>query len=429
MTPEYKFPYELKKNIELIISPQCNLGCKYCYIHRHRETLFNPCLFNPETTISNLKLLLEWLKNNNLNPTFEIFSGELLAQDIGWQVLDTILEYERTVDQELRIPEIRIPTNFTFLCDENLTEKISTIIDDFNKLGIKLLLSASFDGKYMEENRPFVRQLDIPIDVKRDDEYYDKAFEFIEKTGSGIHPMIYGKNIDKWIQNFDWFQEKMAQHGIDWSAIYLLQVRNPEWSDDEIIELMNFIRHIYYYAWDKNEHDKRKMKYFFLNKRGFNILSEMSGVQSRGMGCSIQKSLQIRLSDFAVVPCHRLGYDDLILGYFKPDQQKGLKFEAKNPELMIAIQGYHRHCCPTCEHCDIRSLCMGQCLGAAQEANYNMFSTIPTVCKMIHATYIAIMQCLIETDCCEIYAETLHTPEQLQEFNKLREVVKNDYKN
>ena len=57
----------------------------------------------------------------------------------------------------------------------------------------------------MEDNRPFIRQLDIPINVIRDDAYYDKVFAFIKKHGSGIHPMLYSKGMDKWIKNFDWF--------------------------------------------------------------------------------------------------------------------------------------------------------------------------------------------------------------------------------
>lgn len=419
--------HRLKKMVEIIISPQCNLGCKYCYIHKNRNTIFNPCLFDEEKTIKNLEKLLNYFRDHNLTPVLEIFSGELLAQDIGWRVLDTILAFERKLTPNLRIPEICIPTNFTFLCDDILTERIENLFIEFKKLDIELSLSASFDGKYMEENRPFIRQLDIPINVIRDDAYYDKVFKFIDKHNCGIHPMIYSEGIDRWIQNFDWFQEQMEKHGIKWDAMYLLQVRNPNWTDDNLAELIKFIKHIYYFAWEKCEHDKTKFKNFLLHRRGFNILSQMVGVNNRGTTCAIQRTLHIRLSDFAVLPCHRLGNEDLIIGHFY-EEGKELKFNAKNIELMIGLQGYDRSCAAGCEQCLIRSLCIGGCLGAQEEENCNMFSSIPSVCKMLHATCYAITECLLETDCFDIYCDILKDDTKIRDLIKLRKVIeKNDH--
>jgi hypothetical protein len=57
----------------------------------------------------------------------------------------------------------------------------------------------------MEENRPYKSNLDLPIEVIRDDAYYDKCFDFVKNNGGGFHPMIYSKNIEKWKDNFLWF--------------------------------------------------------------------------------------------------------------------------------------------------------------------------------------------------------------------------------
>ena len=218
----------------------------------------------------------------------------------------------------------------------------------------------------------------------------------------------------------------MKKHDIEWDAIYLLQVRNPNWTDYDIKHLSKFLRHIYYFAWDKCEHDKSRMKNFLAARHGFNILNQMVGVGGRGIGCAIQRTLHIRLSDFAVVPCHRLSYDDLIIGYFKPDENDNLKFVNKNIEIMLAVEGYHHECSAGCEHCLLRTLCLGGCLGAQQEENKNMFSNIPSVCKMFHATCITIVKCLIETDCFDIYCENIRNPEAVRDLIKLREVIENN---
>jgi hypothetical protein len=100
---------------------------------------------------------------------------------------------------------ITIPTNFTFLNSDELSKKIEYYVKSFQELGIRLCLSASFDGKYMEVNRPFVKVLDYDINQSREDEYYDKAFKYCKDNNCGLHPMIYSKNIEQWKDNFLWF--------------------------------------------------------------------------------------------------------------------------------------------------------------------------------------------------------------------------------
>lgn len=416
-------PSSQEKSIELIISPKCNLACKYCYINRYHDKIFNDDLFCEQDTLNNLQSILNWLKKEKLNPCLDIFSGELLAQNIGWKVLNLILSHEQTLPCELRSKEIRIPTNFTFLCNTDLTERMENLIQSFKDIGIALMLSASFDGKFLEQNRPFKTQLDIPINVVRDDNYYNQVFQFIEKYGCGIHPMVYSKDINKWIDNFDWFQAKMQEYNIPWYEIYLLQVRNLEWTKEEIKGLCDFIKHIYYFAWNKCEKDKYKFGKFISEHYGFNILGEMLGIINRGLGCSIQRNFHIRVSDLAIVPCHRLGYDDFLFGHLSFDKDNNISFNCKNLELMLAVEGYHHQNGPGCEHCAIRSLCIGPCLGAQYEANNNMFTNIPTVCEMEHALLVSICKCIKETGCGEIFYDLFWNQEQCKEFNALMKEV------
>lgn len=408
-----------EKTLELIISPKCNLACKYCYINRYHDKIFNDDLYDEKDILKNLQYILNWLKKENLNPCIDIFSGELLAQNIGWKVLDLIYTHESMLPDTLRSKQIRIPTNFTFLCDDDLTKRMEQLIDSFKMIGISLMLSASFDGKFLEQNRPFKTQLDIPINVIRDDNYYNKVFTFIEKYGCGIHPMVYSKDISKWIDNFEWFQAKMEEYDIPWYEIYLLQVRNLEWTDDEITDLQKFIKHIYYFAWEKCQQNKEKFSQFIFKEHGFNLLGEMIGIVNRGLGCAIQTTLHVRVSDLAIVPCHRLGYDDFLFGHLSFDENNNIFFNCKHLELMLAIEGFHHQNGPGCEFCNIRSLCLGPCLGAQQEANNNMFVNIPSVCKMEHAVFLAICQCIKETGCGQVFYNLLQTDSQREEFNNL----------
>jgi len=181
-------------------------------------------------TISNLKLICEWMRHNNWNCDIEIFSGELLAQEVGYKVLETLAEYYESVTPDLRASMITIPTNFTFLCSEEATARVEAIRARLKAVDIELGLSASFDGKYMEQNRPYLHDLDIPLGGVRDDAYYDRAFQYCFDTCGGFHPMVYSKGIELWPKNFDWFQENFKRFDIPWDAIYLLQVRNVEWN-------------------------------------------------------------------------------------------------------------------------------------------------------------------------------------------------------
>lgn len=190
--------------LELIISPICNLGCKYCYLHKYYHKSFHENMFDHDKTVNNLKKILEWIKVNNFKINLDIFSGELFAQKIGYEVMDIL--YDWCEKNPGKIIKITIPTNFTFIASDKYTKKVENLINKFKNIEVPIHLSASFDGKYCEENRPYVRDLDIKFDHIRDDSYYDKVFEFIKKHECGLHPMIYSKKIECWKDNFLWFQ-------------------------------------------------------------------------------------------------------------------------------------------------------------------------------------------------------------------------------
>lgn len=412
------------KNIELIISPRCNLGCRYCYLHRHRKKIFSEDCFNEERTIENLKTILQWYTHNDWNANIEIFSGELLAQEVGYKVLETIYEHFKDLEPLYRPREIVIPTNFTFVCSEEATARVKEIHAKLESIDICLGLSASFDGKYMEDNRPYLHDLDVDLGGGvRDDDYYERAFEFSNMIHGGLHPMVYSRNIDAWPQNFLWFQEMMEKHNIPWESLYLLHVRNEEWNYDQTKSLCKFMEFVLDWVWEnKLDKDPYSMAGWLVKANGFNMFSQPLTTCGRGLTCGIQSQFTLRVSDLMMYPCHRTGYEDMYYGKLIPDKDEILKFECINPELLIATYSMHKSSLPHCAQCPINELCTGTCLGAQYECTRNLIAPIPTVCAVAHAMIYTEMKWLKDHGVWSIIWRDLSEEKKVQ-FTYLEEVT------
>lgn len=329
---------------------------------------------------------------------------------------------------------IVIPTNFTFLLSDVLTEKVEDLLQRAKDSNIRISLSASFDGKYCEANRPFKRNVAYsevsPARVwswkykgltdPRDDAYYDKAFAFAKKWNFGFHPMVYSEHVEDWEKNFLWFQENFEKIGHPWMYLYLLEIRNVEWSDKQLQDYMKFIKFLWRWSYQKCGHNIERLFHFLFNNKGFNILSGVLSSTGRGIGCSIQATLFVRLGDLTIMPCHRTGYEHFKYGQFKVESGiqkiKGYKLkagkrikgytkdsgdriigvEAENVDLMMCIYSMDSANWPYCESCLINPLCNKGCLGSQYEVTGDLFTPIPTVCRMYHAKVRATVEVLTE---------------------------------
>ena len=375
-----------KIQLEFIFSPDCNLACKYCYVHKFYNKTFPSETFDSKKSIQNALKMCQWLVDNGYTPGIDIFSGELFAQECGFELLENLINFYKTVPLEKRIPYINIPTNFTFLNSEELTTRMKKDLYELKELDIYVNLSASVDGKYMEENRPYGKKLDLLDNNYRDDNYYDKVFKFAKEFDFGFHPMIYSKNIKNWKKNFEWFQEQFEKYDLPWTNIYLLQVRNKEWDEESNIEFYNFIRYLINWSWEKINDKDEFINFLFKNKtyrtNGFNILRGPLVSYDQGYTCGIQRELSIRLNDMKVFPCHRLMYPGFEIGQFEylKDEKKFI-FNTKNASLGLNIFAGNFRSMPECVKCPMNELCLGGCLGAQYETTKNITAPIPTVCQ------------------------------------------------
>ena len=121
----------------------------------------------------------------------------------------------------------------------------------------------------------------------------------------------------------------------------------------------------------------------FKNK-GFNILSSPLTTIGRGIGCSYQSSIQLRLGDLNIMPCHRTSYPHLMLAKFNVENDKITGLKAQSPELWIGSFATDGNTYPYCEQCGIKNLCPKGCHGAQLETTGDMFTPIPSMCRMEH---------------------------------------------
>ena len=184
----YPFFEDGKMSLELFITTYCNKRCSYCYLQQNKDKLYPAEFQEPNIILSNLKILFEHLIEKNIKvKNLDLYSGDIWHLDFGKAILLNILDY---VDKGLAIKNILIPTNGSFLNDDNNYFFYNDLIDKFNERKIHLRFSFSNDGQIIDSlNRPFAEK-----------EYecnYQNLFSFSQENILGYHPMIDANEIEK----------------------------------------------------------------------------------------------------------------------------------------------------------------------------------------------------------------------------------------
>lgn len=371
------------KCIEFFINATCNLSCKYCYIARYGDKLYPPEISSSEQILKNLDIVIDWIIENKYKQRVEFFSGEPMVQDVCLKVLETLID--RFSHVEIRPEIIVVPTNYSFLLEPEKEARVRKILEASRKTKVPICLSGSIDGKMCEVNRPFkIKGVD-----GRDGAFYDKAFSIAKEYRFKFHPMLYSENIEKWKDNWLWFQAMLEKYKLPFNSIYLLEVRNIEWSQKQITDFEEFLTFLIH--WTFKHLGCNKARYInFLFDDGYNILRSMYSTVGRGLGCSIQGVFMLRLGDLAWAPCHRTSYPSKIYAHMKVVNNKIVGFRANNPEMLMAVYTMDAKNQPYCEQCLIRTMCSLGCLGSQLEEMGDMFIPIPTVCQMEHAKIEAV---------------------------------------
>lgn len=366
--------------LELIISPTCNTKCSYCYYKNYAYKYTHPVeMATRENIIGNIKKLFKWLKHDNLSPkTIEIFSGEFLNLPYHLEVLELL-------EQEVTAPTVVIlPTNGTFFRSQKLTDYVQDLMNRFNfeNSKINIILSLSCDGKYLDNDTRAMRD-----GTPYTDEFYDRMFKFGAANNFSFHPMVGPKGIERWIDNFDWYIDNIMKyyHIPEQEAffhIYLLEVRNPDWTEEEFKHLRKFVDHLVERSFNAYDRDPRRYYEEFVSTKNFNFFSGLTSIISRGLGCSIQQCFAVRTGDLALVPCHRSSYKGYNAGYLEIDDEGNMDIRLENPNTYMFINSYDCKNITRCEHCPIRYICSLECIGCNFEVNHDFFTPVESVCQL-----------------------------------------------
>lgn len=374
-------------SVELNITADCNYKCEYCYLYRHGDKLYPKELRSPSKIKENAKIFFDWVqKNNYFIYTLDIFSGEFFAGKLGLEILDIIYEANK---KKQFCYEIVIPSNCSFVYNDEYAEKVDKFYKKFKDLGIQIFISCSIDGGPIDEQS---RASKVTID--RDESYYDKLFKYGVEHNFGYHPMVGRTFLKNYKENYDWWIEKIKKYypKEEWGSKkpMFLEIRNDEWDAEDLDRYNKFL----WYMVEKdievfhngNVEEEAFRVFNTANNKVFamNEIARLPYTEPR-MSCAIQFYPCVRLGDLVLNPCHRTSYPGLNYGKFIVEDNSITGLEAWNTPLAVKIYSMNPNVThPKCSACPIKAICSKGCLGAQLESTGELFSPIESVCNLMY---------------------------------------------
>ena len=408
--------WQLGEGVELIIRPQCNQKCKYCYLTQHGDKLYpREKRASNETILKNIAMILDWLIENKVYVCrYELFAGDLFGDKLYYQILDLFIEAWSKIPKNIReqnrakwvTPLVLMPTNGYYFRYEEHRNLLREYSEKMSDIGLILGISWSTDGLYATDAREGAIS-----GHSMTQEDYDIIFPFIKEMGFGIHPMVSPENIKNSIKNFDWWVQMYEKY--DLKSITsnqdpypcALEVRNHYWTDDDIYEFTKLIRHIWDVKLKMNDNSAEKMARHLLKGDGENgsmqrlqfydmcKLHKETQHEEDALSCSLSDLLRINVADMSFPVCHRVTYpefnggtfeikDNKIVGLIPTDGLSGYM------QVRMLSPKFYVQCCV----CDYRDFCIKGCLGAQYEYSGEILQPIESVCKLEQAKINTLLE-------------------------------------
>lgn len=389
------------QGLELILTSACNTKCSYCYYKNFGKQLNDPCVSTGSNIMKNAEKLLTWMKKENMRPSsVDIFSGEPLNLPYIDDLISMILDC---------LPGVRIciPTNGTYCRSDKSLERVEQLLDKWNEKS-RVDLSMSVDGKYLDNDTRAMRD-----GSQYDDEFYDRLFKFIVRHDLAVHPMVGPKGIERWCDNLDWYVDNICKYANcdpaeALSRIYLLEVRNPDWTSSNLVDLSKFCYHLTNKAfkfWGEDKHDF--VNRFLIGREGCNFYSSLVSPMVRGLGCGLQQEFSVRLGDMKLVPCHRTAYDGYNACTLVIDDDYNIDYELENENMYMMTMNFNAKFATKCCDCPINTICSNSCLGCNFEVNHDFFTPVDSVCKMEFTKVYALAGALDDIGVLDLLIQTL----------------------
>lgn len=420
------YTFSDEKGLELIVRPDCNQKCEYCYIYKYGKELYPlHTRKNNEVLIKNLRALLDYFikERKFIFRRIELFAGDLFYDNLYFDIMDIFYEYYKPLyrlfpnDFNERDYLIIIPCNFSFVEDDEKVKKVISYYKKFKQdLNITLGFSWSSDGFYAVDTRE-KRNLD--------EEYFNKIFRVCKQLDCGAHPMIAPENVEYAIQNYDWWVEKFNEfelsrpddkHDSEFQPMFL-EVRNDGWTEEKINLYLQFLKHMIEKRLEMcgNDIDRLARNLWYdslhngikeegdipkLNNYDPIVLTNTHNDFNFGMNdrisCSMQNLLHVSLADLSLSICHRLTYKQFLGGWFKTNEEnKIIDLIPNNVTSLISAKTMKVNYAPQCITCFANKVCLKGCLGAQYEVHGEYLMPIESVCNLekAKASFLAKTYC------------------------------------
>ena len=395
-------------HLELYVTSSCDQHCEYCYLQKHKELY--PAEFNkPELILENLERVCRWILINNFNiPILDLFSGDIWGTQLGWDIFDTLYKY---IQQGMQIGYIMIASNCNFVSNSIALQRVQQYINKFKNINCPIVFSVSVDGKVIDD---FSR----PKNSKETytDEFYNTLGAFAHTNNFLFHPMISPYNVHLWIENYKWWKEYLKYYNYkDISAIMTLEVRDANWTEENIKDYCNLLIYMMDdFLQDKCHGDINKFTHAIIGTKVSDMSTYLTGYIPWAMipadsfkGCTVPSYLTIRLGDLAICPCHRQAYKQYLYGYFNVENDNITTIRAVNPTMAIKIlMADVQMTTPLCYSCIFKKWCLKGCFGSQLETMHDPFFPINSVCKFFKAKYKTIMNYYKEKGVIKILQDT-----------------------
>lgn len=400
---EYK-PYDMyekedklhiahEKTLELFITPTCNQNCSYCYLVKYNDKLYPKEINDFPTILKNMEILLNYFIDQDYYvPEMTIFTGEIWHSQFGLDILELLY---KKIQEGFQTDYILIPSNCSFLLDKKQTGKIQQLIERYRDIHVCLTFSISVDGMPIEElSRPMNDKT-----KKRTEEFYQSVFDFAKHNNFYFHPMVSAYNVKYWCENLDWWVEMLYKYERNSGDIMLLEVRNDDWTDENIADYCKFLDHLFEIQLQENELGGfirmilGDPTYPIYKSDGHGYIPTFVGLADNFPGCTVAKELTIRLGDLAIVPCHRTCYPKNVYGKFVIKDNQIIDIVSNNVYLAERILMVNNITGSLkCDTCAYAGICLQGCFGAQLEANGDPFITNKSVCKLFKTKYYHLIQ-------------------------------------
>lgn len=393
------------QGIELIVRPECNQKCEYCYIYKHGDELY-PTRINKEQTLHNIDLVFDYIYHQRKNFLYEIelFAGDMFYDEIYFDILDLCDKYLKEMKQEA--PDlfnkqilIACPCNLRWVYEKpEYVNKFRQYYHHFeDEYGAFLSFSWSTDGLYATDTRE---------KKKLDEEYFNTIFKFCKEFLCGYHPMIAAENIKTWCENYDWWLEKYKEFDLTFPRYfmpYMLEVRNDNWTDETIEYHNKFLNHLMKWRLKMCHNNKKELaRHLFFGDGKDNSLLALNGCDplvlwdiqgdrkmNEGMGCSGQDLIHFNCTNLSLVQCHRTSYFQFVPVFFITDEKNEhiIDFKTNNIGSYITWRLNKSENWPICSQCDYLPVCKQGCPGAQFEYSGELYMPIPSLCNYFKKTY------------------------------------------